>query len=51
MLSNIINNQLFHTAERVYIIYNLKNRKLDIAWATSHTENGEIKITINDFAL
>lgn len=50
-IANTIKNQLFHTAERLYIFYNLKNIKLDIAWATSHFEKDELKITINDFAL
>lgn len=50
-IANIINNQIFHTAERIYIFYNLKKIDLDIAWATSHTENGEMKITINNWAL
>ncbi|PBJ11517.1 DUF2971 domain-containing protein [Flavobacterium sp. ACN6] len=42
-----IKNELFHTAERLYIFYNLQ----DIAWATSHFEKDGLKITINDFAL
>lgn len=50
-LSEIIKNQIFNTAERVYIFFNLKGVKLDIAWATSHYEKGELKITINNWAL
>lgn len=50
-IATIINNQIFHTAERIYIFYNLKNVDLDMAWATAHTENGEIKITINNWPL
>lgn len=50
-IANIIKNQLFHTANRIFIFYNLKDVELDIAWATSHFENDELKITINDFAI
>lgn len=50
-LATKIKNQLFHTAEKLFIFYNLKDIELDIAWATSHFEKDGLKITINDFAL
>lgn len=50
-LANIIKKQVFHTAERIYIFYNLKGIELDIAWATSHFEKDKLEITVNDWAL
>lgn len=50
-LANKIKNQVFHTAERIYIFYNLKGIELDVAWATSHFEKEKLEITFNDWAL
>ena len=50
-LANTLRNGLFVQAERIYIFYYIRNQKdTDIAWATSHCENGEFKIRINEYA-
>ncbi len=47
-LANTLRNNLFVQAERIFMFYYIRNQKdNDIAWATSHFENGEIKIRIN----
>ncbi|ENA1765329.1 DUF2971 domain-containing protein [Flavobacterium psychrophilum] len=47
-----IKEQLFQTADRVYIYYYLKEQKKnDIAWAISHITNGELEIQINDYVI
>lgn len=50
--ADFIKEQLFQTAERVYIYYYLKEQKKnDIAWATSHITNGKLEIQINDYSI
>lgn len=50
-LGNLIRKDLFSQADRVFMFYNVKG--LDnhgACWASSHFENGEIKVAINDFS-
>lgn len=49
-LANNLRDNLFVQAERISMFYYIKNQKDNkIAWATSHFENGEIKIRINGY--
>ncbi len=49
-LANIIRKNLFIQAERIFMFYYIKNQKdKDMAWATSHFENGGIKVWVNEY--
>ncbi|KAF2519004.1 DUF2971 domain-containing protein [Flavobacterium salilacus subsp. salilacus] len=51
-LANKIYDEIFHTAEKVFILYYFKEQKnMEVAWATSHFINGKLEIKINDFIL
>lgn len=50
-LANIIKKEVFNTAERIYIFYNLKGIELDVAWATSNFEKEKLEMKINDWAI
>ncbi|WP_161627185.1 DUF2971 domain-containing protein [Flavobacterium subsaxonicum] len=51
-LANKIYDEIFHTAEKVFIFYYFKEQKdKGIAWATSHFSDGKCEISINDFIL
>lgn len=49
-LANKICDEIFHTAEKVFIFYYFKAQKdKGIAWATSHFTNGKLEINIHNF--
>ncbi|WP_051199612.1 DUF2971 domain-containing protein [Christiangramia echinicola] len=49
-IANLLRNDMFRIPKRLFIFYYLKNDKIrDIAWATTHFEESELKISINDF--
>ncbi|WP_394973721.1 DUF2971 domain-containing protein [uncultured Croceitalea sp.] len=49
-LAKTIRKNLFIQAERIFMFYYTKSQKdKDAAWATSHFENGEIKVKINEY--
>lgn len=49
-LAKTIRNNLFIQAERIFMFYYITNQKdNDMAWATSHYENGVIKVWINEY--
>lgn len=51
-LSHKICDEIFHTAERVFIFYYFEDQEnTEIAWATSNYVNGKLEININDFIL
>jgi Protein of unknown function (DUF2971) len=51
-LANKICDEIFHTAEKVFVRYYFKDQKdMGIAWATSQSINGNLEISINDFIL
>lgn len=51
-LANKIFDEVFHTAEKVFIFYYFKEQKnKEVAWATSHFLNGKLEININDFLI
>jgi hypothetical protein len=51
-LANKICDEIFHTAEKVFIFYYFEDQKnTEVAWATSHFTNGKLEININDFIL
>lgn len=49
-LGNTIRNNIFIQAEQICMFYYIKNQKdNDMAWATSHFENGKINVWINEY--
>lgn len=49
-IANLLRNDMFRNPKRLFILYYLKNDEIrDFAWATTHFEGSELKVTINDF--
>lgn len=50
LLAEHLKNNLFHSANKIYMSYYLKdNQNKDFAWATTNFDKNKIEVTINDY--
>ncbi len=49
-IAQLLRNQMFRKPKRLFIMYYIKNKDdSDVAWATTHFVDSDLKVTINDF--
>lgn len=50
-LGNLIRKDLFKHADRIFMFYNVKGlTNQNVCWASSHFENGNLKVEFNDYS-